>query len=184
VPLEESTEALVRVVREFRPHVITTYDETGGYPHPDHIRCHQVSVGAFEAAGDYRRFSDAGEPWTVSKLYYNHGFLRARMQLLHDEAVKHGQEPPFKKWLEHWDARHDPFESRVTTRVECSAYFSQRDDALRAHASQIDPEHDFFAAPIAWQQRLWPTEEFELARSRVPARLPEDDLFAGIESDA
>lgn len=184
VPLEESIEALVRVVREFRPHVMTTYDENGGYPHPDHIRCHQVSVGAFEAAGDYRRFPDAGEPWTVSKLYYNHGFLRARMQLLHDEALKHGHEPPFKKWLEHWDAAHDPFESRVTTRVECSAYFSQRDDALRAHTTQIDPDHDFFAAPIEWQQRLWPTEEFELARSRVPARLPEDDLFAGIETDA
>ena len=72
---------------------------------------------------------------------------------------------------------------RVTTRVECSAYFGQRDDALRAHATQIDPNGDFFAAPIAWQQRLWPTEEFELARSRVPVRLPETDLFAGIEHD-
>ena len=59
-PLEVSTEALVRVVREFRPHVMTTYDENGGYPHPDHIRCHQVSVAAYEAAGDYRRFPDAG----------------------------------------------------------------------------------------------------------------------------
>ena len=70
----------------------------------------------------------------------------------------------------------------MTTRIECSAYFSQRDDALRAHATQIDPNGDFFAAPIAWQQRLWPTEEFELARSRVPVRLPESDLFAGIEA--
>jgi mycothiol S-conjugate amidase len=139
VPLEVSVEALVRVIREFRPHVMTTYDENGGYPHPDHIRCHQVSVGAFEAAGDYARFPDAGEPWTVSKLYYVHGFLRARMQLLHDEFVKRGQEGPFQKWLKHWDPEHDPFESRVTTRVECSAYFSQRDDALRAHATQIDP---------------------------------------------
>ena len=52
VPLEEPVEALVRVVREFRPHVITTYDENGGYPHPDHIRCHEVSVGAYEAAAD------------------------------------------------------------------------------------------------------------------------------------
>ncbi|MDD4867969.1 MAG: mycothiol conjugate amidase Mca [Mycobacterium sp.] len=183
VPLEESIEALTRVVREFRPHVMTTYDENGGYPHPDRIRCHQVSVGAFEAAGDYRRFPKAGEPWTVSKLYYIHGFLRARMQLLHDEAVRHGQEGPFKKWLEQWETGQDPFESRVTTRVECSAYFGQRDDALRAHATQIDPNHDFFAVPIALQERLWPTEEFELARSRVPARLPEDDLFAGIETD-
>ncbi|HTY34842.1 mycothiol conjugate amidase Mca [Mycobacterium sp.] len=181
VPLEEPVGALVRVVREFRPHVITTYDENGGYPHPDHIRCHQVSVGAFEAAADYARFPEAGEPWAVSKLYYNHGFLRARMQLLHDEFVKRGQEGPFQKWLKHWDPEHDPFESRVTTRVECSAYFSQRDDALRAHATQIDPNAEFFAAPIEWQQRLWPTEEFELARSRVPVKLPEDDLFAGIE---
>jgi mycothiol S-conjugate amidase len=74
VPLEESTEPLVRVVREFRPHVMITYDENGGYPHPDHIRCHQVSVAAYEAAGDYCRFPGAGEPWAVSKLYYVHGF--------------------------------------------------------------------------------------------------------------
>ncbi|AWV48665.1 hypothetical protein JK2ML_2391 [Mycobacterium leprae Kyoto-2] len=182
VPLEVCTEALVRVVRKFRPHVLTTYDENGGYPHPDHIRCHQVSVDAYEAACDYRRFPDAGKPWTVSKLYYNHGFLRARMQLLHDEFAKHGQAGPFDKWLAQSNPAHDPFESRVTTRVECSAYFSQRDDALRAHATQIDPKAEFFAAPISWQQRLWPTEEFELARSRVPTRLPEHDLFAGIEA--
>ena len=180
VPLEESTEALVRVVREFRPHVMITYDENGGYPHPDHIRCHEVSVSAYEAAGDYRRFPDAGEPWAVSKLYYVHGFLRARMQLLQDEFIKHGQEGPFGKWFEHWLPQHDHFEKRVTTRVECSAYFGQRDDALIAHATQIDPNAEFFAAPIEWQERLWPTEEFELARSRVPARLPETDLFEGI----
>ena len=71
--------------------------------------------------------------------------------------------------------------NRVTTRVECSEYFTQRDDALRAHATQIDPTGDFFTAPIEWQQRLWPTEEFELARSRVPVDLPETDLFAGID---
>ena len=100
VPLEEPTEALVRVIREFRPHVMTTYDENGGYPHPDHIRCHQVSVAAYEAAADYRRFPDAGEPWPVTKLYYNHGFLRQRMQLLQDEFAKHGQQGPFEKWLE------------------------------------------------------------------------------------
>ena len=53
-PLDGPTERLVRVIREFRPHVMTTYDENGGYPHPDHIRCHEVSVAAYEAAGDYR----------------------------------------------------------------------------------------------------------------------------------
>ncbi|MHC9292177.1 mycothiol conjugate amidase Mca [Mycobacterium sp. LTG2003] len=181
VPLAEPVERLVRVIREFRPHVMTTYDENGGYPHPDHIRCHEVSVAAYEAAADHVRFPDAGDPWSVSKLYYNHGFLRQRMQLLQDEFAKNGQTGPFAKWLEHWDPEHDVFANRVTTRVECSQYFSLRDDALRAHATQIDPKGDFFHAPIEWQQRLWPTEEFELARSRVPVTLPEDDLFTGIE---
>jgi mycothiol S-conjugate amidase len=183
VPLEESTEPLVRVVREFRPHVMITYDENGGYPHPDHIRCHQVSVAAYEAAGDYCRFPGAGEPWAVSKLYYVHGFLRQRMQVLQDEFARHGKPGPFEKWLNLWDPKHDVFADRVTTHVECSAYFSQRDDALRAHATQIDPNSEFFAAPMAWQQRLWPTEEFELARSRVRPRLPESELFTGIETD-
>src|ERR1700754_5211755 len=183
VPLAESTERLVRVIREFKPHVLTTYDENGGYPHPDHIRCHQVSVAAYEAAADYRLYPDAGVPWNVSKLYYNHGFLRKRMQLIQDEFAKHGQKGPFDKWLKHWDPELDAYVGRVTTRIECSEYFSQRDDALRAHATQIDPSGDFFAAPIEWQQRLWPTEEFELARSRVPVSIPESDLFAGIDSD-
>ena len=181
--LEAPTRDLVAVIREFKPHVMTTYDENGGYPHPDHIRTHQVSVAAYEAAGDYRLFPDAGKPWNVSKLYYNHGFIRQRMQLLQNEFAQHGQKGPFDKWLEHWDPDHDLFAARVTTRIECSDYFTQRDDALRAHATQIDPMGDFFHAPIEWQQRLWPTEEFELARSRVPVSLPESDLFAGIEPD-
>src|SRR6202000_315674 len=180
-PLEVPTEALVRVMREFRPHVVVTYDENGGYPHPDHIRCHEVSMAAYEAAGDYRRFPDAGPVWTVPKLYYNHGFLRQRMQMLQDQFAQRGQTGPFEKWLKHWDPAHDVHADRGATRIEGSAYFSQRDDALRAHATQIDPKGDFFGAPIEWQQRLWPTEEFELARSRVPVRLPECDLFAGIE---
>ena len=181
VPLEEPVERLVRVIREFRPHVLTTYDENGGYPHPDHIRCHEVSVAAYEAAADHVRYPDAGEPWAVSKLYYNHGFLRQRMQVLQDEFSKHGQEGPFGKWLESWDAEEDSIEKRVTTRIECAKYFAQRDDALLAHATQIDPKSFFFTTPMEWQQRLWPTEEFELARSRVPVQLPETDLFAGIE---
>jgi mycothiol S-conjugate amidase len=181
VPIEEPIERLVRLIREFRPHVVTTYDENGGYPHPDHIRCHQVSVAAYEAAGDYRLYPDAGAPWNVSKLYYNHGFIRQRMQVLQDEFVRNGQEGPFAKWLEKWDAADDVLMSRVTTRVECAKYFQQRDDALLAHATQIDPKSFFFTTPMEWQQRLWPTEEYELARSRVPVTLPEDDLFAGID---
>ena len=75
--VEEAAEPLVRLIRSFRPHVVTTYDENGGYPHPDHVMCHEVSVAAFEAAGDPERYPDAGEPWQPLKLYYHHSFHRA-----------------------------------------------------------------------------------------------------------
>ncbi|MGH3723821.1 MAG: mycothiol conjugate amidase Mca [Mycobacterium sp.] len=182
VPIEEPIAKLVAVIREFRPHVMTTYDENGGYPHPDHIRCHEVSMAAFEAAADPDQFPDAGEPWTVSKIYYNHGFMRARMQLLNDECKKHEDKGPFDEWLERWPPEDDTFDKRVTTRVPCADFFDARDAALRAHASQIPPDSSFFAVPREYERRLWPTEEFELATSRVPTNLPEDDLFAGIEA--
>src|SRR5690606_5724643 len=185
VPLEEATEALVRVVREFRPHVITTYDETGGYPHPDHIACHKVSVAAFEAAGDPERFPDAGEPWTPLKLYYSHGFVLRRLEIFAEEYERIGQPFPLQEWLDQSRkrsaARGGDIMARVTTQIECGKYFHQRDDALRAHATQIDPNGAFFAIPVELQQRLWPTEEFELARTRVRTAIPETDLFAGIE---
>src|SRR5688572_30310775 len=71
VPLEEATEPLVRAIREFRPHVILTYDENGGYPHPDHVKTHDISIAAFEAAGDPERYPGLGEPWQPLKLYYH-----------------------------------------------------------------------------------------------------------------
>jgi mycothiol S-conjugate amidase len=184
VPLEEATEALVRVVRDFKPHVMITYDELGGYPHPDHIRCHEVSMAAYETAGDPEQFPDAGDPWTVSKIYYTHGFIRDRMVLFSDEYHKLGKESPFKEWLSKWDPERGNLMGRVTTQVTCGDYFPQRDEALRAHATQIDPNGVFFAVPMDWQQRLWPTEEFELAKTRVKTAIPETDLFAGIDADA
>ncbi|WP_067892934.1 mycothiol conjugate amidase Mca [Nocardia vaccinii] len=184
VPLEEATEALVRVVREFKPHVITTYDENGGYPHPDHIMCHKVSMAAYETAGDPEKFPDAGEPWTPNKLYYDHGFSIARMEIFAQEYERIGEPFPMQEWLDRFrkaaEERGDIM-GRVTTQIECSKYFPQRDEALRAHATQIDPNGAFFAIPLEMQQQLWPTEEFELARTRVRTEIPETDLFAGIE---
>ncbi|MEV6874717.1 mycothiol conjugate amidase Mca [Amycolatopsis sp. NPDC051128] len=181
VPLEESTEALVRVIREFRPHVITTYDENGGYPHPDHIRTHEVSMAAWDAAPDPDRFPDAGEPWQPLKLYYMHGFSRARM-LAFDSALKEaGLESPYTEWLSKWDPDKADVMERVTTRVECGEYFEVRDEALKAHATQIDPTSRWFAVPLEMQREVWPTEEYELVKSLVDSTLPEDDLFAGIK---
>ena len=70
--------------------------------------------------------------------------------------------------------------ARVTTRVECGEYFEQRDDALRAHATQVDPDGSWFAVPRDLQLKHWPTEDYELVRSIVDSTLPEDDLFAGV----
>ena len=181
VPLETSTRELVAVMREFRPHVVITYDENGGYPHPDHIRCHEVSVAAFDAAGDPDLHPDAGQPWQPLKLYYSHGFSRRRMQLFHDALLERGMDSPYGEWLQKWDASRPDPDTRVTTRVECGEYFEVRDDALRAHATQIDPNSRWFAVPLDIQRELWPTEDYELVRSLVDTTLPEDDLFSGVE---
>jgi mycothiol S-conjugate amidase len=184
VPLEESAERLVAVIREFRPHVITTYDEHGGYPHPDHIRCHEVSMAAFDAAGDPDQFPGTGAPWQPLKVYFSHGFSRQRLQLFHDSLVELGKESPFEEWLANWDPKRGDVMQRVTTQVECGAYFEQREEALKAHATQIDPHGPFFAMSVEMQRELWPTEEWELARSLVDTTTPEDDLFAGIQERA
>ncbi|MBJ8343771.1 mycothiol conjugate amidase Mca [Antrihabitans sp. YC2-6] len=183
VPLEESTEALVKVVREFRPHVMITYDENGGYPHPDHIRTHQVSMAAYEAAGDPERFPDAGDPWTPQKIYYTHGFIRRRLELFKEDFDERGEEFPLQEWLDRWRPEQGDIMARVTTQIQCGKYFTNRDDALRAHATQIDPNGAFFAIPLETQQRIWPTEEFELAKTRVRTGIPESDLFAGVVRD-
>jgi mycothiol S-conjugate amidase len=181
VPLEEAAEPLVRLIRSFRPHVLTTYDENGGYPHPDHIRCHEVSMAAYEAASDPARYPDAGPPWQVLKLYYQHGFNRPKAQAIHDEMIRRGLESPYADRLKEWkaDPAHD---ARITTRVECGEYFPVRDRALIAHATQIDPDGPWFHVPLDVQQAVWPTEDYELVKSTVESELPEDDLFAGIKA--
>ena len=177
--LEEQTGALVRVVRAQRPHVMTTYDENGGYPHPDHIRCHEVSVAAFEAAGDPDRFPDAGEPWQPSKLYYNLTFHKSRLEKLHQAMLAAKMESPYAEWLVGWEDKPGDAE-RLTTSVPCAEYFPVRDAALIAHATQVDPTGRWFSCPIELQQETWPYEDFQLARSVVDTSLPEDDLFAGV----
>ncbi|QHT54829.1 mycothiol conjugate amidase Mca [Cellulomonas sp. H30R-01] len=179
-PLEVASAPLVELVREFRPHVITTYDPSGGYPHPDHIMCHRVAYEAYHAAGDPERYRDRGEPWTPLKLYYNHGFSLRRMRAMHDALVAAGRESPFGDWIDSRQAREIP-ERTATTFVPVADFFPQRDAALRAHATQIDPDGFFFAIPREIELAQWPTEEYELAHSHVPTTTPENDLFAGIQ---
>jgi mycothiol S-conjugate amidase len=187
VPLHEAAAPLVRLVRDFRPHVILTYDESGGYPHPDHIKTHQVAVEAFEAAADPDGYEEAGgEPWQPLKMYYFAAFHPEKYVALHEELVRRGLDSPYSKIFEEWEERarkrlergDRPLE--MTTRVMAADYFGVRDDALRAHATQIDPNSSWFACPREVERAAWPTEDYHLARSLVDTELPEDDLFAGI----
>ena len=187
VPLADATRPLVQAIREFRPHVLLTYDENGGYPHPDHIKTHEVAVEAFEAAADPDRYPECGEPWQPLKLYYFLTFHRARFTALHEEMLRRGLESPYAERVAEWareeaeelDADpHPPHE--ITTRVQCGEYFEIRNQALIAHATQVDPEGGWFAVPADAQRIAWPTEDYHLARSLVDSGPGEDDLFAGI----
>jgi mycothiol S-conjugate amidase len=175
-------EPLVALIREFRPHVVLTYDEEGGYPHPDHIMCHNVSVVAFDAAGDPDRYPGTGEPWQPLKLYYHMSFSKQRLTALHEAMLAAKLESPYGEWLAKWDDAADRRDRgpRITTRVPCGEYFHLRDEALRAHATQVDPDGFWFRVPMEVQQAAWPTEDYELARSLVDTSVPEDDLFAGV----
>ncbi|HET6191445.1 MAG TPA: mycothiol conjugate amidase Mca [Trebonia sp.] len=186
VPLAEAAAPLVKAVREFRPHVILTYDENGGYPHPDHIKTHQVTVEAFEAAADPDRYPEAGEPWQPLKLYYFVSFHQAKYVALHEEMLRRGQDSPYEKIFAQWEERARKREElgikqlEITTRIDVADYLEIRDQALLAHATQIDPKSAWFDCPLDVQRAAWPTEDYHLARSLVDTELPEDDLFAGV----
>jgi mycothiol S-conjugate amidase len=180
--LDEATGRLVRIIREERPQVLLTYDERGGYPHPDHVRTHEVSVAAFEAAGDPDRYPDAGAPFQPLKLYYHAAFTRQRLEAIHTGAVARGIESPFGEWLEGWNSDEHP-EPDVTTQVEVRRFMAQRRDALIAHATQIDPNSFWFSIPDEIVAEVYPWEDYTLARSLVGSDGHESDLFAGIGPD-
>jgi mycothiol S-conjugate amidase len=188
-PVPEAAEPLVRAIREFRPHVILTYDENGGYPHPDHVMTHRVAALAFDAAADPDAYPDSGnplveaggEPWQPLKMYYFASFHGEKFAALHEEMLSRGMESPYTKIFEQWaeeDKKWPPPD--ITTRVPCGDFFEVRDAALKAHATQVDPNGFWFACPLEVQRAAWPTEDYHLARSLVNSELPEDDLFAGI----
>jgi mycothiol S-conjugate amidase len=180
--LDEAVGRLVRVIRDERPQVILTYDEHGGYPHPDHIRTHEISMPAFEAAADPARYPDAGPPFQPLKLYWFATWTRRRMEILHSGAVARGIDSPFGEWLEQWKD-DEGAEPHVTTQIDVRRWMAQRRDALIAHATQIDPNSSWFSIPDEVVAEVYPWEDFTLVRSLVPTADHETDLFAGVGPD-
>ncbi|WP_237687490.1 mycothiol conjugate amidase Mca [Arthrobacter jiangjiafuii] len=187
-PLSHAAAPLVRLVRRFRPHVIISYDENGGYPHPDHIMAHKVAVEAFEAAGDPDRYPGTGAAWEPLKLYYDRAFNPERFRALHDALIEAGLSSPYAERIAAWaetdtEGHQPPAPTHpTTTQIQCGDFFEARDRALKSHRTQVDPDGFFFAVNADSQRKVWPWEDYSLIMSRVQTELPETDLFAGIRA--
>ena len=136
----EAVAPLVKVIRSFQPHVMTTYDESdGGYPHPDHVMCHKISVAAFDGPPTLMPTPNLAPSWQPLKLYYSFTFHRERTMALRSSdaspAVSSRRTPSgFGSWPE--DPKHA---ARITTRIACAEYFTVRDRALLAHSDSGRP---------------------------------------------
>jgi mycothiol S-conjugate amidase len=178
-PLDEEVGALVAILRRARPQVVVTYgDDQEGYPHPDHLRVHEVTMAALAASGDPSAHPEAGAPWAVSKVYYS-AWSRARVLATHEKFLELGMESPFD---DGWFKRPSQ-DDRITTRVDIADYADVRPRALVAHATQVDPTSKFwFGLPPEVARTVHPYDDYILASSTVPTTTPENDLFAGLRA--
>ncbi len=196
-PLDEAVGRLVAVVRRVRPQVMVIYgDEQSSYPHPDHLRVHEVGLAAFRAAGDPARFPEAGAPWQPAKLYYT-VFSAARFREVHAKFLELGLESPFDdKWRARWE---DIPDQPVTTAIDISGFADVRRRALLAHATQVDPKSPFwFGLPPEVMDAIHPSDDYQLALVATPsgvvragetvelaevdpANTHESDLFDGLD---
>jgi LmbE family N-acetylglucosaminyl deacetylase len=207
---EEALARLVRLIRHHRPQVLVTYNEKGGYGHPDHIKCHQITVAAYDAAGDADRFPDAGEPWTPSKLYAT-AWSREAWQALRAAMKERGlwQEEEQKEQAAEAEERIEeqagepvsedaataaseatvkPEEEdeegqpdeTITAFIDTGAYWQTARDSLREHRTQ--PLDFILKLPDDLAAQFYARDYFVLLASRVPTARPEDDLFAGIRA--
>ena len=159
--------------------LITYNDDQQGYPHPDHLRVHDISVLAFERAGDPAWYPELGRAVAAGEALL-HGLEPHRLLAVHEALLRIKGESPFdEKWFErprHRRSDHDP--------LDVGDYLWARSGSLRAHATQVDPNEAFwFGLTDEELAEAYPYEDWILARSHVgepAAGTVEDDLFAGV----
>jgi mycothiol S-conjugate amidase len=192
--VDEAAGRLVHIVRETRPEVVVGYNDFGGYGHPDHIRAAQVAKLAFARAGDpawYPEHLIEGlEPWQPVKLYETVLDFSRRadvMDLLRERGVRtwltprDGETVEERLGREAHVARMAAATGPKTTSVDVSGVMDAKLDALREHVTQIAGDNLFLVfTPDEWR-RYQPTEDFTLRVSLVGVRIPESDLFAGLD---
>ncbi|MCU1621894.1 MAG: mshB [Frankiales bacterium] len=178
--MDEATGELVAVLRELRPQVVVTYDDNGGYGHPDHIQAHRVTVAAVERAADPSYAPQTGAAWRVAKLYWT-ALPNSVLQAGIDHLKASGQTNFFGA-----DSADDlPFgvpDDRVTTEIDARSYLDAKVAAMRAHATQIAVDGPFFALSDNVGQQAMGVEYYQLAQgTRTFAEGREPDLFGGAE---
>jgi N-acetyl-1-D-myo-inositol-2-amino-2-deoxy-alpha-D-glucopyranoside deacetylase len=185
--LDEAVAHLVAIVREVRPQVLVTYDEQGGYGHPDHIQAHRVAMRSVELAADagYRR--DLGAPWQIAKVYWGaipESLIREGIRTLRDA----GDSTSFEDMDP--DGEMPSFvvpDELIGTAIDGLAYVEAKMAAMRAHATQITVDGPFFALSNNLGNRIWGIEFYRLMRGErgpaVDGDGRESDLFSGVTQD-
>lgn len=203
--LDEATGRLVWFVRRVRPDVLVTYNDFGGYGHPDHIRAHEVTVRAWDRAGDPAWYpeqlapehggtgpveADGGlVPWTPRKLYEQaipasvRNAMRARMEALGEPSFWSEPKDAPPEELARWHsamARILVPDERVTTWVDVDAVLERKWAAILRHVTQMSPKSSFLLPGLEAWRESWSREAYILRAARIPAPLPESDVFAGL----
>jgi mycothiol S-conjugate amidase len=160
---------------------VTYGDEQTRYPHPDHLRVHEVTMAAVDAAADASQYPEAGEAWAVSKIYYTAWSFK-RIVAMHEKFLELGLESPFSAdWFK--DRKPDETDTEMTTQIHLEGFENIRQDALLAHATQIDPTSKFwFGLPPEVMKDIHPYDDYVLARGPRGEGELETDLFAGLET--
>jgi mycothiol S-conjugate amidase len=185
--LDEAVGRLIEIIRAERPQVLIGYPDgrDGGYGHPDHIRVHDITVLAFDRAGDPDWYPGLGAPWQPLKLYSSGGFSRERIVKMHEYFTSRGEESPFAQWIERLPADRP---DTTTTRIDIGDYIQIGRDALLAHRTQVAPTGFFFRVPHDVARAIHPYEDFVLERSLVESTVAdgekETDLFQDIRVTA
>ena len=184
VNLDTATRVLVGVMREVRPHVVITYDERGGYGHPDHIQAHRVTAAAFDMARDPVRWGELGAPWAPDKLYYS-ALPKSVIQAGIDYFRERGES---SFWGDEVTSADElPMgtpDELVTTLIDGAEFFEAKMNAMRAHATQIAVDGPFFALADGVGMTSFGHEYYTLVRGELGERDPdtgfETDIFAGV----
>ena len=173
---------LVSVIREVRPHVVVTYDDFGGYGHPDHIQAHRVTTYAVALAGAPSFRADLGPAWEVPKMYWT-AFPRSVVVAGIEALREQGDTSDFASM----NPDDLPFvidDALVTTAVDASDFLDRKMAALRAHATQVNVDGGFFALSNNLGSKAFGVEYFRLVRGEAAGPRDdqgrETDLLAGV----